>query len=55
MKSKVFGRKSLPPYRKSKRGTLGVSYKLTMYDLEETIEIRKMGLKKTDVEEKGCN
>ena len=50
---KVFGRKPLPPYRKSKRGSLGVSYKLAMDDLEETIEIRKIGLKKTNVEDQG--
>ena len=42
MKPRVFGRKPLPPYRKTKRGTLGVSYKLTMDDLEETIETKRL-------------
>jgi len=53
MGPKVFGRKPLPPYRRNKRGTLAVSYKLAMDDLDETNEIRKIGLKTTNVEDQG--
>merc|ERR1719318_1665080 len=53
LKSEVFGNKSLPPYRQSKRGTLGVCYKMTMNDLEETIESHK--LEEADVENKGIS
>merc|ERR1719318_1733505 len=53
LKPEVFGRKPLPPYRKSKRGTLGVSYKLTMNDLEETIESKR--LKVADLQSEGIS
>jgi hypothetical protein len=53
MGPKVSGRKPLPPYRRNKRGTLAVSYKLAMDDLEEMNEIGKIGLKKTNVDGQG--